>query len=165
MVSNEYLDSKGKVHIPSKELDIRFRPSAYVFCKNKEGKFLMIFNERSNQWEFPGGGLELGEDLIECGIREVKEETGYNAKINFELPFFIERDLSYSNSKDEYQHEIHFYYEGQLISEERGNQNFAEGEKILEVKFFSLEELKELDIIYWQKKAFQKYLEKKEKGL
>lgn len=163
MVSNQYLDSKGQVHIPNENLNIRFRPSVYVFCKNEKGKILMIIDERSNQWEFPGGGLELGEELIECGIREVKEETGYDIKINSDLPFFIERDLSYSNSKNKYQHEIHFYYEGKLISEEKGNQNFAEGENILDVKFFSLEELKKLDIIYWQKKVFQKYLENNKK--
>ena len=28
------------------------------------------------QWSFPGGSLELGETLLDCGAREVKEETG-----------------------------------------------------------------------------------------
>ncbi len=27
-------------------------------------------------WTFPGGGLELGETMVECAIREMMEETG-----------------------------------------------------------------------------------------
>jgi ADP-ribose pyrophosphatase len=32
-----------------------------------------------NLYELPAGKLEPGEDPAECGLRELKEETGYNA--------------------------------------------------------------------------------------
>lgn len=32
-------------------------------------------------YTFPGGGLEKGETLEECAIREIKEELGINVKI------------------------------------------------------------------------------------
>lgn len=34
-----------------------------------------------DKWEFPGGGVELGESLEETVVREVKEEAGYDVEI------------------------------------------------------------------------------------
>jgi len=45
----------------------------------REGKLLL--GERlqpgaANCWQFPGGRLEYGEDVLSCARREVREETG-----------------------------------------------------------------------------------------
>ena len=119
----------------------------------------MIHNNGSKKWEIPGGGLEIGEDLIECGIREVKEETGYRVKIEGDTPLFIIKDLSVGSTEN-YEHGLIFYYLGKLASEKRGKQQFAEGEKILDLKFFKLEELKKLDIAWWQKSIVEKFIDK-----
>lgn len=37
---------------------------------------LLLQNER-NEWELPGGKLELGEDPEECVVREIGEESGW----------------------------------------------------------------------------------------
>ena len=42
--------------------------------KNEKGQWLMIF--RKGKWDLPKGKLDDKEDLAECAIREVKEETG-----------------------------------------------------------------------------------------
>ena len=42
--------------------------------KNKEGRILLIF--RRGKWDLPKGKLDDNESLLECAIREVKEETG-----------------------------------------------------------------------------------------
>jgi len=42
--------------------------------KNSEGDILMIF--RRGKWDLPKGKLDDNESLLECAIREVKEETG-----------------------------------------------------------------------------------------
>ena len=41
----------------------------------RDGKVLLLKNERE-EWELPGGKLELGEEPTVCVAREITEETG-----------------------------------------------------------------------------------------
>lgn len=57
--------------------DLAFRPSVYSVAI-RDGKVLL-----SPQWDgydFPGGGVELGEAIDEAFRREIKEETGLDAE-------------------------------------------------------------------------------------
>jgi 8-oxo-dGTP pyrophosphatase MutT (NUDIX family) len=57
-------------------------PAAHAFPVSikgvavQDGKVLLLKNER-NEWELPGGKLELGEDPPRCVVREISEETGW----------------------------------------------------------------------------------------
>ena len=42
----------------------------------QHGLVLLLQNER-NEWELPGGKLELGEDSADCVVREIGEESGW----------------------------------------------------------------------------------------
>lgn len=42
-----------------------------------EGKILLTYEVNTDQWFIPGGGLEQGENLEICCVRELAEETGY----------------------------------------------------------------------------------------
>ena len=50
----------------------------YVFMHRKNVKRNAKYKE---YYTFPGGGLEEGETLEQCTIREVKEEFGINIKV------------------------------------------------------------------------------------
>lgn len=47
---------------------------------DKQGRILMIRSPRRG-WEFPGGQVEEGEDLIAALQREVREETGVQVEV------------------------------------------------------------------------------------
>lgn len=46
----------------------------------KDGKILLLKNER-NEWELPGGGIELNETPEECVIREIQEELNITCEV------------------------------------------------------------------------------------
>lgn len=68
--------------------------------ENKEIIIIKQFRKPIEEvlWEIPAGKLELGEDPKECAIRELKEETGYEAeKIEFLNLFYT--SPGFSNEK------------------------------------------------------------------
>ncbi len=42
-----------------------------------DNKILLSYEKNTDVYMSPGGGLEAGETLEECCVRELKEETGY----------------------------------------------------------------------------------------
>lgn len=55
-----------------------------VTCRSvviSENKILIVHFQKTNHYNLPGGGLENQESLVDCCIRETKEETGYDISI------------------------------------------------------------------------------------
>ena len=52
-----------------------------VFIAQGDAILLVKQNYGKGYWSLPGGVVELGESLEEAAIREVKEETGLNIRI------------------------------------------------------------------------------------
>ena len=55
---------------------VRIRESARALVV-REGKILLTHELNTGVYMSPGGGIENGETLEECCVRELKEETGY----------------------------------------------------------------------------------------
>ena len=51
------------------------------FVTNATGQVLMLKSPRYEDWEFPGGQVEIGESLPHALEREVFEETGIVVKV------------------------------------------------------------------------------------
>ena len=71
---------------------------------NKETKKIgLVYRQNKNDYSFPKGHLEEDESLIECAIRETKEEVGRNCEIVSEN-IYIERYVTPSGE------DVEMYY-------------------------------------------------------
>ena len=72
-----------------------YRKNVGIVVFNKEGKVLV--GERLNfigSWQFPQGGVDEGEDLLEAAKRELYEEVGIqDATLVYEIPEWINYDF------------------------------------------------------------------------
>ncbi len=87
-----------------------------VIIKNK--KILMVKEKKEGVkglLNFPAGHLEAHETLVEAAKREIKEETGFDAKINSLI------DTQYFNVKDK--NLVIFIFQGELIETENNSAN------------------------------------------
>lgn len=115
----------------------------------------------SNRWAFIGGGLKIDEDLISCAIREVFEETGLSLS---------EDQLQFSGIYDD-PSRIAEYPDGNILRiitsvywvelTTRPLSNRSSESRAL--KFFSKDELKQLEIAETHIPIMQSYVNLKYK--
>lgn len=122
-------DKDGKLYeVPSEELS--FRPSAYGVII-QDGKILL-----SKQWDgydFPGGGMEMHETIEAAVIREVKEETGYDVRVQGILSSqssFFAFTHHQAGTADFFAHTLLLYYLCAVTGGEASIDGFDAEEKI-----------------------------------
>lgn len=49
-----------------------------LVCKSDKGNILLVKPTYKPTWQFPGGGVELGDSPVNALIREISEELGLN---------------------------------------------------------------------------------------
>lgn len=103
----------------------------------KNNRVLMVLQgtpDEAKRWSVPSGGLEAGETLEDCCLREIEEETGYIGE--------IERFLYKKEGADR---EVH-YFQLQIVGGEPTIQD--PDELIFAVDWKSAEDLKELPLSF-----------------
>ncbi len=59
------------------------RVAAYAVCRRGDDVLLARWTgPRGPQWTLPGGGLDHGEHPVDAAVREVREETGYDIRVD-----------------------------------------------------------------------------------
>lgn len=114
-------------------MDIRV--AAYGVIIEGAQILLAHWNEHGRSgWTLPGGGIDPGEDPGAAAIREIREETGFDAEIDGILgvdSFVIPADRRLSEDATGPLHAIRIVYRahvtgGTLTYEENGSTDYAE---------------------------------------
>lgn len=107
-------------------------------CINEYKEVLMIKGFDSEGWAVPSGGIEEGESPMECCVREVKEETGYDVKIieQLKLKETIIKGIQVKT----------YYFKVEKIGESSGIND--PDEIIAEVDWKSISEIKTIEHAY-----------------
>ena len=104
--------------------DMTFRPSAYGLVV-RDGHILL-----SPQWDgydFPGGGIDLGERIEDAVVREVKEETGVEVTCGRLL--HVADDFFIRPKSETPVHSILLFYECSYVGGELSTDGFSVWEK------------------------------------
>ncbi|MDD5171416.1 MAG: NUDIX hydrolase [Candidatus ainarchaeum sp.] len=81
--------------------------NVYMVLFNKDR--ILLLKRENGFWEFPGGGVDWGEDPRDAAIRETREETGLTAH---DASFVMITSATYPKGEDE-KHSVYIVYKGQ----------------------------------------------------
>src|SRR4030088_149259 len=56
-------------------------PSTTAVVTDEHDRIVLIRRRANALWALPGGGMELGESIVDTAVREVKEETGLDVEV------------------------------------------------------------------------------------
>ena len=56
-------------------------PSTTAVVTDEQDRIALIRRRDNDLWALPGGGMELGESIVDTAVREVKEETGLDIEV------------------------------------------------------------------------------------
>lgn len=121
-----------------------------VFVVDKENRVLMVKHRQEEHgeidefWVIPGGGVEVGEYTTEAGVREVKEETGLDIKIN-KLLWTVEEKFQGGVKHTN-------YFLGEIVGGELtlgiDPEFHADSQVLKDVRFFTKEEIRKTSKVY-----------------
>ncbi len=107
-------------------------------------------------WALPGGRMDPGETIEQTVIREVKEETGLDAKIVGVVGEYVEKGI-----REEIEYE---YYPTCFVVEPVGGELKKQDSEIQEMQFFSLDALP-LPLAFEHEKMIKDYVSHLKSGV
>ena len=107
-------------------------------------------------WALPGGRMDPGETIDQTVVREVKEETGLEAKIVQIVGEYVEKGI-----KDDVDYE---YYPTCFVVEPIGGELKKQDSEIQEMKLFNLDALP-LPLAFEHEKMIEDYVSHQKSGV
>jgi 8-oxo-dGTP pyrophosphatase MutT (NUDIX family) len=116
----------------------RISPKALILNETHD-KFLII-QEDNGKWDFPGGGLDFGETVVECLTREIKEEMGLEVvSISEDPSYFFTGQFENKERKG-------LWYANVFFETKVKNLEIVPSSECVAVRFVSPEEVADLHV-------------------
>lgn len=140
MEGKKFRDRKGIYHKKPDDKKEKKRISVYgIYILADE--ILLVRPTWIDRWEFPGGGLDEGESLIDALHREYREETGFKILEFEDEKLFSIKTKFYADDLDEYFDSEMNYFKINNIGNQDESLIFRD--EIAEVKYVRIDELNE----------------------
>jgi 8-oxo-dGTP diphosphatase len=124
--------------------ELQWRPCVYGIVINDSK--ILLSKQFGDKYDLPGGGLDLGEEPGAGVLREIKEETGLDAKnprlVDITNSFFVT-----AHAENKPYHSLMIYFVCDLVGGEISTEGFDEWEKQYAepAEWLDLNKLYELD--------------------
>ncbi len=82
-------------HVGNRKLII---PGARAIIRNAGNQVLLIRRSDNGEWAMPAGSIELGESILDCVKREVKEETGLDVHAAEPIALYTEPRFDFTTA-------------------------------------------------------------------
>ncbi len=111
--------------------------AARAVIRDQEGRILFIRRRDNGLWAMPAGGQELGESILDCLKREVKEESGLDVILATPMAIYSQVSIV-TVSGDPYQ-----FFLVQFLVDEWSGELVTETDETVDARFLDLDELPE----------------------
>jgi 8-oxo-dGTP pyrophosphatase MutT (NUDIX family) len=135
--------------------DMLVLPSAAVAIYDDQNRVLMGLHSDRDIWVMPGGLIEPGELPADGAAREVWEETGLLVELTGVLGVYGGPDMIVHYKNGDRASYVGTIFRGRVT----GGQLRADGEEILDLRYFSREEIQSVPHAKWMELAFQAVFE------
>jgi 8-oxo-dGTP pyrophosphatase MutT (NUDIX family) len=125
--------------------DLLLLPSAAAVIHDEPGRVLMCLHSDRRIWVAPGGLIEPGEEPAAAAARETLEETGLVIQPTGILGVYGGKDLFVDYANGDRAAYIGIVFRGKIL----GGTLKPDGDEILDLRYFTREELLEVPHSKW----------------
>jgi len=125
--------------------DLLLLPSAAVAIHDDAGRVLMGLHADKQIWVVPGGLIEPAETPADGAVRETFEETGLLIEIAGVLGVYGGKELLIDYPNGDHSSYVATVFRGRII----GGEQQPDGEEILDLRYFSREEIRGVPHSRW----------------
>jgi 8-oxo-dGTP pyrophosphatase MutT (NUDIX family) len=115
--------------------------AASAVVTDAEGRILLHRRVDNELWALPGGTTEFGESVGDTAIREVREETGYEIKIDYVTGIYSDPAHVFAYDDGEVRQEFSVCVKGAVVAGE-----LRVSDESYEVRWFEPAEIEDLEM-------------------